>query len=382
MQGLDRDWGHYPRRRVRSIRWTEQLAGHCRTAGKTAINWLVQTTCFTFASVVVLLGVLPGHAQTSAPATAPSEKSRTIHFETGVRVHLNWPEADPNAGRTGGSLIFYLLPNGNTIEQTAGCVCPDADWHYRIQHIGAQVRRLREAIPEETFVVAYLQADGKSWPAWKSKNANYRELIPRIVAAVVQESGLDRPSMSLVAHSGGGAFITGFIDSFPDIPDRLDRIAFLDANYSYSDENRHGDKLLRWLGKSGRHVLSVICYDDREITLNGKKVLGPTGGTWRATHRMFDRFRKDVELKETVTEPIVHVQGLEGRIDVLMHKNPDNKILHTALVGEMGGLIHAMTVAGPHAGKAGRFGDASGYQRWIPPEPLVTTTQPSQTPGL
>jgi len=32
--------------------------------------------------------------------------------------------------------------------------------------------------------------------------------------------------------------------------------------------------------------LVVIAYDDRNITLDGKPVVGPTGGTYRATERM------------------------------------------------------------------------------------------------
>ena len=40
--------------------------------------------------------------------------------------------------------------------------------------------------------------------------------------------------------------------------------------------------------------LIVLAYDDREIMLDGKKVVGPDGGTFRATGRMRDAFGQDL----------------------------------------------------------------------------------------
>ena len=68
-------------------------------------------------------------------------------------------------------------------------------------------------------------------------------------------------------------------------PTYIDRIAFLDANYAF-DANLHADKFARWLTSDESHRLIVLAYDDREIMLDGKKVVGPTGGTFRATGRM------------------------------------------------------------------------------------------------
>jgi len=48
----------------------------------------------------------------------------------------------------------------------------------------------------------------------------------------------------LTGHSGGGSFLFGYIDAADDIPAAVDRIVFLDANYSYSDTDKHGDKLV------------------------------------------------------------------------------------------------------------------------------------------
>ena len=48
-------------------------------------------------------------------------------------------------------LVLYALPNGNTIEQTFGKRLHEGDdWHFDIQHIGAQTRFLRSVISDRT----------------------------------------------------------------------------------------------------------------------------------------------------------------------------------------------------------------------------------------
>ena len=118
---------------------------------------------------------------------------------------------------------------------------------------------------------------------------------------------------------------------------------FLDSDYSYSDKLNHGDKLLAWLRGDECRRLEVIAYDDREIKLNGKKVVGDDGGTFRATHRMLDRLGKDIEIKESRVGEFQVYSALGGRFSASVHLNPKNAILHTALVGEMNGLLHVLT---------------------------------------
>ena len=266
-------------------------------------------------------------------------------------------------------LVFYALPNGNTIEWTIGrSQAEGLDWHYYIQHIGAQTRRLREVITDYNIVVAYLEADGKSWPAWRQKHANSNELIQSTVANVRQQ--VDMPDMTLVlsGHSGGGSFIFGYINGVKQIPDDVERITFLDSNYGFTREDGHGTKLLDWLRRSPKHCLTVLAYDDREIMFEGKKVVGPTGGTYRATQRMLDAFAGEVELNETSDGPLVRRRGLDGRIEIIVHQNPDNKILHTVLVGDMNGFIHAMTSGTAYEDRAAVFGSPVAYAKWIQPD--------------
>ncbi|MHA0111789.1 hypothetical protein ACXYUI_32595, partial [Klebsiella pneumoniae] len=64
-------------------------------------------------------------------------------------------------------LAIYALPNGNTIEQTFGRrLRPGMDWHFDIQHIGAQTRFLRASDPHESLIVAYVANDKRAWPTW------------------------------------------------------------------------------------------------------------------------------------------------------------------------------------------------------------------------
>jgi hypothetical protein len=322
-------------------------------------------------TIMLLAGaVVMGEAPASRPASQPAfpEITHEMRVEPGVRIVINRPD-DERFDRTRPTeLILYALPNGNTIEWTIGRgEAPGRDWHFYIQHIGAQTRRLREAIRDRNIVVAYLEADGRSWPAWKGKREEYRTHIPRIVEAIERELPAGERTITLTGHSGGGSFVHGYIDSFETIPPRVTRISFLDSNYGFSTELAHGDKMLAWLRASERNVLSVICYDDREITVNGKKVVSPTGGTWRATHRLLDDWKGKVELRESTNGDVLRYRGLDGRIDLILHRNPENKILHTELVGGMSGYIHSMTVGSPYEDRVNVFGGEVTWRGLVEP---------------
>ena len=203
-------------------------------------------------------------------------------------------------------------------------------------------------------------------------------------------------SAVITGHSGGGSLITGFINSYDAIPSWVERIVYLDSNYSYSDEEKHGDKLLAWLKGGVERRLVVIAYDDREITFDGKKVVGPTGGTYRASHRMITRFGKDVEIKHSKLGAFHRYEALPTPHSPLatwfIHPNPQNKILHTALVGEMNGLLQALTLGTPletppyppldkggiRGGTWGSFGGPRAYTRWVQPAPVSLVSIPKR----
>lgn len=298
------------------------------------------------------------------------EQVKWLTLEGGVRLYVNAPGTFDAKRST--LLVVYATPNGNTIEQTLGCAKAEGlDWHYDIQHVAAQIRRLREVNERENIVLAVTQAPKLSWPAFRQGNA----LAGRIIQSVVDEAAKDlprpAPAMVLSGHSGGGSFIFGYINAVDAIPDSVKRIAFLDANYSYDDAAGHGEKLLAWLSKDAARRLVVIAYDDREITLDGKKVVGPTGGTFRATGRMLKFLKTKGEVAEKPEDPFTHYTARDGQIQFFVHGNPENKILHTALVGEMNGLLHALTLGTPEESKWGTFGGPRAYEKWIAAKPIA-----------
>ena len=268
------------------------------------------------------------------------EQVKWSRLDSGVRVFVDAPATLTARLRV---LFVFATPNGNTIEQTLGCTASkELDWRFDIQHIAAQMRRLREIDRDREFVLAVVQAPKLSWPTFRREQAGANTIIRDLVTSLTKEVSAER--VVLTCHSGGGSFIFGYLNSVETLPPSLERIVFLDANYSYSDDEHHGDKLLAWLKTDAVRRLAVIAYDDREITLGGKKVVGPDGGTFRASQRMLNRFRRDVELTEREVGLFQHTSGLDGQLQFFVHPNPDNKILHTALVGEMNGLLHGLTL--------------------------------------
>ena len=326
---------------------------------------LAITSAIVVAAVVCQVAaageLLPGFA----PAPEFNEQVRWSVLESGVRVHLNAPQA-LTAGRR--VLVLFATPNGSTIEQTLGCKAADGlDWHYDIQHVAAQMRLLRATDLRSDYVLAVVQAPQLSWPAFRRDERQAGKIIPALIDSLFAETGAT--SVVLSCHSGGGSFLFGTINAREAIPDTIERIVFLDANYSYSDDDKHGEKLLAWLDRDVNHRLIVVAYDDREVVFGGKKAIGPDGGTFRATGRMTSRLGKDRELTESKAGPFIHTHDRTRQVQCFVHTNPENKILHTALVGEMNGLIHALTLGTEHAEKWGRFGGPRAYTKWVQAAP-------------
>lgn len=297
------------------------------------------------------------------------ETSFTTTIDSNIRIHVNAPLDDNGKPARATRLIVYTLPAGNTIEQTLGCQTkPGLDWHYDIQHVAAQVRFLRTLMPNERIVFVCPEGPGLNWSSFRKAHSDANARMGQLVDHWRKKFGTDDAHVLLTGHSNGGSFIFGVIDASDEIPAYIDRIAFLDANYNF-DATQHAGKLERWLKADDARRLVVIAYDDREITLNGKKVLGPTGGTYRATGRMRDALGKVFPLAQTTNPPFQETSGLDGRIHFFVHPNPANKILHTVLVGEMNGLVHAGTLGTPNEEKWGHFGGPRAYTKWVQPEP-------------
>jgi hypothetical protein len=280
-----------------------------------------------------------------------------------IRVHVNSPTFLDSTKKT--VVVLFALPNGNSIEMTIGRKKADSlDWHYDIQHIGAQIRFLRTQLPENNVIVTYLESAQKSWPAWRKKYTNNAEII-RLVLESIEKNYPANTEFMISGHSGGGSFINGFTNAYDTIPKNISRIIYLDANYSYDDSLDHGKKFLQWLRSDTTHKLSVIAYDDREIVYKGKKIIESTGGTLRATHRMMDFLKKnDIPISFRQDSTIQFYSAMENRARFIIHTNPDQLILHTVLV-EKNGLIHSILMQTDREEKEYVFFGQRAYSKFI-----------------
>ena len=280
------------------------------------------------------------------------EQTRTFNFDPQIKVHIRAPGVEQYDPAKPTRVVLYALPNGNTIAQTIGCQEREGlDWHYYIQHIGAQTRHLRPILTDCNLVVAYVEAGGRSWPSWRSRHDQSGPAIVTLIDAIRGRFPAGS-RVSLTGHSGGGSFIFGYVNAASEIPTWIERIVFLDANYGFSDADQHAEKLVAWLKAEKDHYLGVMSYDDRRIRYAGKLVVSPTGGTYRKTKLMVESLAWLVDLTTDKTEQRARWTGLDGRLELDTFENPDDKILHTVMV-EKNGFIHALTFGTKLASQAG-----------------------------
>lgn len=69
--------------------------------------------------------------------------------------------------------------------------------------------------------------------------------------------------------------------------------------------------------------------------------------------------------------PFDKYTGLDGRFRMYVHPNPENKIRHAALVGEMNGLLQAQTPGTPQEDEWGNFGGPRAYTDYVQSAPSI-----------
>jgi hypothetical protein len=102
----------------------------------------------------------------------------------------------------------------------------------------------------------------------------------------------------------------------------------------------------------------AIAYDDRRIRLHGRRVVSKKGGSFRATDRLRDAFRHEgLSLSHDHVGPFDRYLAAGGRVDLRVHPNHENHILHSALVSDENGFAFAVALGrGARAEAAARFG--------------------------
>ena len=310
----------------------------------------------------------------------------TFTFAPEVKIHVNAPPRSDFGPDKPVLLIFYGLPNGNTTAQTIGRkLKPGDDWHFDIQHIGAQTRFLRNLVTNRTIVVACLEADMKSWPAWRKQHGD--PLIPEILNSVKKIFAAYRIEIALTGHSGGGSFTFGYLNAVGRIPDDVVRVAFLDSNYAYDPALGHTEKLVKWLeperrsptrhepsdasqragpetGAPIQHYLCVLAYDDANALLDGKSFVSAAGGTWGRSQAMLSDLGDAFQFTSRTNSGLRAHSALNGRIQFLLKENPERKVLHTLQV-ERNGFIHAMVSGTAYEGKGYEYPGERAYTKWI-----------------
>lgn len=284
-------------------------------------------------------------------------------IEPGVRIMV-WREAEPVTNRPV-RLVLYATPNGNSIEQTLGWEsATHTDWRANIQHIAAQWRWLRQQDSQANWMLAVLEADGRSWPAWRKAQDPGDRRIPEIVRQLQGRWAGPEGRLILTGHSGGGSFTFGFLNGVEAIPAAVERLAFLDSNYAYDEARGHARKIAQWLSGGADRYLCVLAYHDSVALLNGKTFVSENGGTWGRSHAM----QRDLEGLFPMTKELgggfEKYRGQSGRVTFLLKENPEQAIWHSRLV-EGNGFIHAMLTGTPREGRGYEYLGPRVYELFI-----------------
>lgn len=283
--------------------------------------------------------------------------SHQLEQDNGVCLTFDVPKIDKNKPT---KIILYALPNGNNTAQTFGKkLNAGDDWHFDIQHIGAQTKFVRNADTKANYIVVYLENNLKSWPSWRRLHKNSDSLIQRIVFNIYEKYQYLNPKLTLSGHSGGGSFIFGYLNSYTKMPEYIERIGFLDATYGYETEKHH-QKLSNWLREKNK-FLQVIAYNDSVVVFNGKPLVSATGGTWYRSKLM----TKDIaNLKYEENADRLIWANKNSSISFILLKNPEAKIFHTVLV-EKNGFIHLLLNGSKLASKNYQFWKNRAYEDYI-----------------
>lgn len=257
-------------------------------------------------------------------------------WKNDVTVTIDFPESFKSNKKT--VLIIYALPNGNTTAQTMGKkMLAGDDWHFDIQHIKAQTKFIRQADKQNQYVVAYLENDLKSWPAWCNKTSEYEKQTIAIIDTIALILKANKLNIHLNGHSGGGAFIFGCIRNRHDWDKKITRISFMDSNYRF--DTTDALILTKWLATDKKHQLTVLAYNDSVALLNGKTFVSATGGTWYRSNLMIRLMENNFKFIHTSDNDMHRYQSKNKQVNFYLLENLSQKIYHTEQVA-LNGFIH------------------------------------------
>jgi hypothetical protein len=272
------------------------------------------------------------------------EQTHSFIWGGDINVHINAPGKDSLKADKETIIVFYACPAGNTISWTIGKQMEEGDdWHYDIQHIGAQTRFLRETLKDKNVIVVYLQPTNLAWQAYDDKHPDdYVELIQQMTRDILKPFKQLNYKVTLNGHSAGGSWVLRYLQGVNTIPEWIDRIAFIDSDYNYKYDAGHYDSLFtEFLLKRDSSYLCVMAYNDSIALYQGKPFVSSQGGTWWNTKYIKKRLNNRFDFAENHDYDFLRYAALDGRFQILLKENPAQAILHTLQVYR-NGFIHSM----------------------------------------
>lgn len=293
------------------------------------------------ASVAMLYAVaLPGYTQNEIM------HEQTISYVWGgdVDVHINAPGRDSLKMEKETIICFYALPAGNTIEWTIGKQMEEGDdWHFDIQHIGAQTRFLRNILKDKNFITVYLQPTGTSWSGYDDiHTTNYVTLIHDMTRDILAPFSEFDYKVTLNGHSAGGSWVLRNMLGRSEVPEWVDRFGFLDSNYNYKYDADHYDSLFtKFLLERDSTYICLLAYNDSIALYQGAPIVSAEGGTWWNARYMKRRLDDTFAFADSHDVDFQRHIALNKRFEILLKENPTRAILHTVQVYR-NGFIHSM----------------------------------------
>jgi hypothetical protein len=284
----------------------------------------------------------------------------TFQFGDDVIITLDLPSRHQHKKTI---IIFYALPNGNTTRQTTGLQpIGEEKPTENVQHILAQTKFIRATLKNTNVIVAYLETVYHSWPLWKTKHADYIQLVQRITDTIWNRFPSNNKELYLNGHSGGGRFIFSYLDGVNEIPSYVKRISFLDSNYGY--DSSYLPKFTHWIDATNDHYLNVFAYNDSIALYQGKPFVSATGGTWYRSYLMLKELASTIPFEKKLTDSLIIYTGHYKRVQFFLKPNYDRGIYHTKQV-ELNGFIHSVLCGTTYDSKNYKYYGNKVYDNFI-----------------
>jgi|GEM_PF-793967 len=293
-----------------------------------------------FASMAILYAVaLPGYTQNEIM----HEQTRSYIWGTDVNVHINAPGKDSLKLDKETIICFFACPAGNTIEWTIGKQMePGDDWHYDIQHIGAQTRFLRKTLKDKNLIVIYTQTTDNGWNLYSGKHTDHVQRIQAVTLHALQDFSEFDYKVTLNGHSAGGGFVLRNLLNHPEVPAWIDRLGFLDSNYNYKyDADEYDSLFTKFLLERDSTYICLLAYNDSVALYQGSPIVSAQGGTWWNARYMKRRLDPIFNFVDSHDVDFQRHIALDNRFEILLKENPTQAILHTVQVYK-NGFIHSM----------------------------------------